>query len=101
MCETEGRRGVTAVVGRSARKTGGFLAAAAGRPVAARIRQKTRCGSRRQSGGAHFVDEFLRAARVQLAPQQLTDLGRLGVELLDQAAQVVAVACQSSNAGNA
>jgi hypothetical protein len=46
----------------------------------------------RQSGGAHLVHEFCRAARVQVAPQQPADLGRLGVELLDQAAQVIAVA---------
>jgi hypothetical protein len=50
--------------------------------------------SGRQSGGAHFVQEFLRAARVQIAAQQTADLGRLGVELLDQAAQIVAGARQ-------
>ena len=65
------------MAGRGARKTGGFLTTVLGRPVAARTRQKTRCGSRRQSGGAHFVHEFLRAARVQIAPEQLTDLRRV------------------------
>ena len=50
--------------------------------------------SRRQSGGAHLVHEFLRTARVQVAPQQAADLGRLGVELLDQAGQGIAVARQ-------
>ena len=35
-----------------------------------------------------------RATRVQVAPQQQADLGGLGVELLDQAPQVVTVARQ-------
>jgi hypothetical protein len=50
--------------------------------------------SGRQSGGTHLVQEFLRTARIQIAAHQKADLGRLGVELLDQAAQVVAAARQ-------
>jgi hypothetical protein len=45
-----------------------------------------------QSGGTHLVHEFLRAASIQIASQHPANVGRLDVELFDQAAQVVAVA---------
>jgi hypothetical protein len=37
----------------------------------------------RQSGGTHFVHEFLRTACIQIAAEQLAYFGRLGVKLLD------------------
>ena len=51
--------------------------------------------SSRQSGGTHLGHEFTRARRVQVAAQQAADFGGLGVELLDQAADVVAVPGQT------
>jgi hypothetical protein len=48
----------------------------------------------RQPGGAHFLEEFSGSTGIELAAEQLTDFGRLGLELLDQTADVIAVARQ-------
>ena len=45
-------------------------------------------------GGAHFIEEFSGSTGIEFAAEQLTDFGRLGLELLDQTADVIAVARQ-------
>jgi hypothetical protein len=49
------------------------------------------CG---QTGGAHFVHEFPRSSRVEIAAEELTVFGWFRIELLDKTADVVAVARQ-------
>src|SRR5689334_2122917 len=51
-------------------------------------------GSQRQTGGKHFVGEFAGAGCVQFAAQQTLDLNRLGVELLGEGTDTVAVSGQ-------
>ena len=67
--------------------------------MSAAARDQRRCpahdgrnGSVRQPDRAHLVQDFLRACGILSAAEPLACLGRLGVELLDQAAPVVAVA---------
>jgi hypothetical protein len=48
----------------------------------------------RQPGSAHFIEEFSGSTGIEVAAEQLADFGRFGLELLDQAADVVAIARQ-------
>jgi hypothetical protein len=82
MCETEGAG--AGEVGRARRaENGRFPGGCAGPADRPHDLPENPLRSRGQSGGTHLVHEFLRAARVQVAPQQPTDLGWLGIELLD------------------
>ena len=53
--------------------------------------QTRRNRSDRQAGGTHLVGELVGPGRVEIAAQQLSDLGGSGVELLAERAEVVAV----------